>query len=204
MIEIFDVVVGVIMTVSVVMAFFRGFVKELFTILSWLIATVLTVYLSPVIQNMIKVSEGKKAFYDALVILAIFSLAMVILSFIFGRIIHHLKKNDGLFLDRSLGTLFGIVRGSLLICLSYIFVVGFVYEYRPEWVRGKSVKLVEIGAKNLVKLNPKNMNIDFDNVFSKVKNVGKENKEEKQEGYSDRTRKQVEDLIKNGILQQTK
>jgi membrane protein required for colicin V production len=213
----FDVIVGSIMCISVVMAFFRGFVKEFFTIISWILATIITIYLSPVIQGLFDASEGKKAFYDALIILAIFSLSMVLFSFVFGRVIHHLRKNDGLFLDRSLGVLFGFIRGGLFVCLGYIFVVGFIYDEKPEWIRGRSVKLVEIGSKQLMKLNPKNIEIDLDKLLPKKddkevtkskKLSGNKNIKDKigsmlideGDGYSDEIRNQVEQLISDDIL----
>ncbi len=139
------------------------------------------------------VEQGKKAFYDAVTILVIFSLAMIIFSFIFGRVIHHLKKNDGLFLDKSLGVLFGIIRGSLFVCLGYIFIVGFIYDEKPDWIKGSTTKIVEIGSKQLVKLNPKNIEIDFGDIIPK-------SKKKDESGYSDETRQQIEDLINDDIL----
>ena len=229
----FDAIVVSMMLVSVVMAFFRGFVKEFFTIISWLLSTVITIYLSPVVQNLFEIEEGKKAFYDAISVLVIFSLSMILFSFVFGRVIHHLKKNDGLFLDRSLGVLFGLLRGSLFVCLGYIFVVGFIYDEKPEWIEGDTVTLVELGSEKLMQLNPKNIEIDFnfDNFVKEVEEDTKDSIEEEVEkiaaksfnkkgvlseslkekmdkliekeesGYSEETRKQVEDILNDDILQ---
>lgn len=193
--SVLDIIIGCVMSVSVIMAFFRGFVKEFFTVLAWILATIITIYLSPVVQELLSASDGKKAFYDALSVLVIFTVSMIFFSFVFGRVIHHLKKNDGLFLDRSLGVLFGLIRGVLLICLGYIFLVGFIYEEKPTWVKGKFVKLVEIGSSQLVKLNPKNIEVDLDKIMPKRKK-----KTDDGEGYTDEERKQVEELIENGIL----
>jgi membrane protein required for colicin V production len=198
MASFFDIMVGLIMVVSVMMALCRGFVKEFFTILSWVLSTVITIYLSPVVQNMFDVSEGKKALYDAVSVLVIFAVSMIVLSFVFGRIIHHLKKNDGLFLDRSLGVLFGLIRGALLICLGYIFIVGFIYDKKPDWIQGKSVGLVEYASKQLTKLNPKDIKIDLDKKSSKKK---EDSKATEGQGYSDKIRKEMEELLINDILQ---
>ena len=105
------------------------------------------------------------------------------------------NAREEMFLDRSLGALFGFVRGSLLICLVYIFVVGFVYDEKPEWIEGRSVKLVEIGSSQLMKLNPKKMDMNFDIDALLKKTQGAE------DGYSDADRQRMEDLIKHGITE---
>lgn len=226
----FDFVVFSVVVISVFMGFFRGFAKEFFTILSWVLATIITTYLSPVVQGLFEVSEGKKAFYDAVSVLIMFSLSMVFFSFVFGRIIHHLKKNDCMFLDRSLGVFFGFVRAALLVCLGYIFIVGFVYDSKPDWLQGKSVKIVEIGAKQLMKWNPKNLDLNIENWINiggdklEVKDIEEDvlKQESKKafsdvefamkirnkinemttepDGYSEETREEINKLIEDGIL----
>jgi membrane protein required for colicin V production len=205
----FDAIVVSIMFISVVMAFFRGFVKEFFTIISWILSTLITIYLSPVVQKLFEIEEGKKAFYDAISVLIIFSLSMILFSFIFGRVIHHLKKNDGLFLDRSLGVLFGLVRGSLFVCLGYIFVAGFIYDEKPDWIKGDTVKIVELGSKHLIKLNPKNMDIDFsfdriadkfekdtkDEVEKRVSRISRNKDSSNKSILSDNLKKKMDKLI---------
>jgi len=208
----FDIIVIFIMVISILMALFRGFVKEFFTIVSWILATLLTIYLSPVLKNLFPEAEGKQAFYDAISILMVFSISMIVFSFVFGRFMTIMKKQNSMFLDRSLGILFGIIRGALLICLGYIFIVGFMYDTKPSWIKGKTVKLIEIGSSQLIKLNPKDMSIDLFSKDDKEKIRGvkamvdpktyiTEDLMKTNNGYSDEVRDRMKELIENDILQ---
>lgn len=218
---VFDTIIILVMFISIFMSFFRGFLKEFFTIISWVLATVITIYGAPVVQDMFDVEVGKKAFYDAVTVLLIFSMSMIVFSFVFSKIINHLRRVDGLFLDRSLGVLFGVIRGALLVCLGYIFIVGFIYTEKPDWMKGQTLKVVEFGAKELIKLNPKNVNweklagnfetdLNLEDFMPDLKKDIKSSKEIKEiyeeeisgEGYSEKVRQQVEDLIKNDLLQE--
>jgi len=208
----FDIIVIFIMVISILMALFRGFVKEFFTIVSWILATLLTIYLSPILKNLFPEAEGKQAFYDAISILMVFSISMIVFSFVFGRFMTIMKKQNSMFLDRSLGILFGIIRGALLICLGYIFIVGFMYDTKPSWIKGKTVKLIEIGSSQLIKLNPKDMSIDLFSKDDKEKIRGvkamvdpktyiTEDLMKTNNGYSDEVRDRMKELIENDILQ---
>jgi len=156
----FDVIVIGALIISTFIAVIRGFVKEFFTLLSWVIAIVVTVYLGPVLQDALPEKDGYKAIYDSLAILAVFICSMIICSISFGSLVRRVKTGGNVLLfDRSLGGVFGFLRGVLLVTLAYIFLNLFFYEdtEKPEWLQGKTTVYVEKVAVQLIKLNPKNI-----------------------------------------------
>jgi uncharacterized membrane protein required for colicin V production len=204
MFTMFDTIVVLIMIFSVLMALCRGFIKEFFTILSWIVSTIITIYLSPVVQVYFEnIAAGKKALVDAVTVLAIFMLSMLVFSFLFGKIIHFLKKKDVLFLDRSLGVLFGLIRGALFVCLGYIFIIGFIYDKKPEWLKGQTEPVIEMISDKLEKLNPRKMNFNLNKNKKNEKNEKEEEDSSSDEyGYSDKVRTEMEEVLKNELLSQ--
>jgi membrane protein required for colicin V production len=58
--------------------------------------------------------------------------------------------------DRSLGLLFGLVRGAVLVCLAYLVMAWAIpQEDRPVWVaEARTLPLVQQGAGLLLKILP--------------------------------------------------
>ncbi len=115
-----DVVVLVIVLVSALLALVRGFVAEVLAILGWIAAFFAALYgmkpILPVVEGYMgpgMTAAGATAGGLFLGTLAVMSA----LSYAVSRTMrtHHLTA-----VDRSLGFLFGLGRGGLLVCLLYI------------------------------------------------------------------------------------
>ena len=86
----------------------------------------------------------------------IFIVSLVILSIITRTISNRVQASMLNALDRSLGFLFGIVRGAVLVSLAYVGVemVQPVSE-QPPWLRSaRSMPVIEAGARLLRSLIP--------------------------------------------------
>lgn len=150
-------VFGVIL-ISALLAFSRGLVREVLSIGAWVLAALATIYglphLTPIAQNYIssplvaQIATGTTIFIVTLFICAAIShmVARNVRSSGFGAI------------DRSLGLLFGVVRGAILVCLAYL---AFVWaepkaEDQPDVVKNaRTLKYVAEGADLLRSLLPK-------------------------------------------------
>ena len=183
---IFDSAVMFIMISSIIISLIRGFLKETFTLLSWLIATVATLYSAPFLQKFISSNLKWKMIFDSAIILSIFLIVLIITSIIFSKISKKVKKHEGVFWDEILGALFGVLRGTLLICLSYIFLNAVIYENKPTWLNGKSEPIVFYVSDKLMDLNPKNI---------KIVNKVKEDKKDVEIGYEEEVRKSFNEII---------
>ena len=122
-----DAGVLVIVVVSALLAFSRGFIRELLSILGWIAAAVVAFYFAPQAEPIIKEIPYLGDFIGEqceLAILAafaaVFALALVIVS-IFTPLLSGAVQNSALGpIDQGLGFLFGVARGVLLVAIASI------------------------------------------------------------------------------------
>lgn len=122
----FDIGVLLVILVSALFAYARGFVHEILSIVGWVGATFITIgafpYVKPFARDMISIDLVA----DLLGGVVIFVLSLVILSLLTRAISQHIKNSALNILDRSLGFLFGIARGALIICAAFIVLEMFL------------------------------------------------------------------------------
>lgn len=127
---IIDGVVAVIVVLSALLAYARGFVREAMAIAGWVAAAVLAFIFAPTTVPLVReipvLSDflGDSCELSIIVAFAgVFTLALIVVSF-FTPLFSSLVKRSALGgLDQGLGFLFGVVRGILLIAIAF-----FVYE----------------------------------------------------------------------------
>jgi len=152
-------VIGIILLAGLT-AFSLGFVRVVLALLGWVGAAAATLYgfryVRPFAQEWISV--GFLA--DAAAGFGIFLVSLIILTYISHAIGRRVRDSALSALDRSLGLLFGLALGGVLVSLGYLGVV-WVTDMpadpgkQPKWVReAKSRPLVEWGADRLQRLAP--------------------------------------------------
>ena len=122
-----DAGVLVIVVVSALLAFSRGFIRELLSILGWIAAAVVAFYFAPQAEPIIKEIPylgdfiGEQCEFAILAAFAaVFALALVIVS-IFTPLLSGAVQNSALGpIDQGLGFLFGVARGVLLVAIAFI------------------------------------------------------------------------------------
>ncbi len=117
-----DVIILIVIGISALIALSRGLVKEVLSIVGWVLATMSIIYLLPVLMPFAKahISNGILAgVVTALIILILFFIAWILLT---DRLIGKIRTSKLNGLDRMLGLFFGVVRACLLIVLFYILV----------------------------------------------------------------------------------
>lgn len=156
---ILDVVIVAVLLVSALFAFLRGFVHELLAIAAWAGAVLAAMYgvshLAPAVRDL----TGLGTMADFVAAMAIFLLVLVILTILTRMITKRVQSSSLSTLDRSLGLVFGLLRGALLICIAWIFVVWAVPKREfPEWVsEARILPVVEQGASYLYALVPEEL-----------------------------------------------
>lgn len=153
-----DLIVAAIVVLSGLLAFARGLVREVLSIIGWVGAAIATVfgveyvapYLAPVIGNdkfVLNVVTGTLIFVVTLVALSLASFAIA----------RRVKDSQLSALDRSLGFVFGLLRGAALVCLAYLALVWAVpdRQQHPRIVReARCLPLVQAGVSALLALLP--------------------------------------------------
>ncbi|MBL6945885.1 MAG: CvpA family protein [Rhodospirillales bacterium] len=155
-VNITDIAVGVVLLISALLAYARGFVHEVLSVFGWIGAIFATIYGLPFVKPYARELIPVELIADLAAGVAIFVLTLVLLSFVTRGIAGMVKASALNFLDRSLGFLFGVVRGAVIICILYIGLSWMVAPAdQPAWVQNaKSMKLIVPGADLLRSLIP--------------------------------------------------
>ncbi|MEE9545435.1 MAG: CvpA family protein [Rhodospirillales bacterium] len=168
-VNITDIGIAVILLISALLAFMRGFVHEVLSIGGWVGAIFATIYGLPQLRSYVRGWIANDLAADLTTGALIFVSTLVVLSFFTRSVSKRIRDSALNALDRSLGFLFGLLRGAILICIAYI---GFeiimpppeqpakgageeVEEQRPEWLlSARGLPLVQTGAELLKSLVP--------------------------------------------------
>jgi membrane protein required for colicin V production len=125
------IVIGVI-GVSTLIAFLRGFVREMLTIGSWIGAALVTLYGFPALQPRFETWISSKLAADIVGGIGLFLISLIVFS-ILSHMIAKLVRGSALTaVDRSLGLLFGLVRGAIVVSLAYMLILWL----DPAWLEG--------------------------------------------------------------------
>lgn len=159
--NIFDVVVIVIVALSALLSFFRGFVKEILSLGAWMGASLITMYYFIDVAEMIQPQVKSSVVASGLAAMGTFIVALIIISIGNSILLKLFKqgKDVGL-LDNVMGLCFGVLRACLLISLSYyVFSFAVAEDDMPPWVaEAKTRPYVEQGAHLVAKLAPDYLN----------------------------------------------
>jgi len=122
-----DAGVAVITILSGVLAYSRGFTRELFAIAGWIVAAIAAFFIAPALEPLIREVPVVGSFLAASCVISmiaaftiVVALALLVLS-IFTPLIAGLVLDSALGpLDRILGFVFGIARGLVLIAIAFL------------------------------------------------------------------------------------
>jgi membrane protein required for colicin V production len=169
---IIDIIVGALLLISAIIAFIRGFIREVLTIMG-VVGGLIAAYLfggavAVQVRKWLGVEDGaeqvEKLFdiipytlvADVLAYGGVFIVVVIILS-IASHFLAESVRNLGLgAVDRSLGALFGLARGVLLLGLVYVPIhIGFDSKTVDEWFKGsRSHVYLEMVAKQILTYVP--------------------------------------------------
>ncbi len=154
----FDVGLVAVLIISGVLAFVRGFIQEVLSIGAWIGAIVATIFGLPHVKPIAREFIPHTLLADVVAGGAIFLVTLVFLSIFTNMLSSRVKGSALNALDRSLGFVFGLLRGAVLVCLLFIGVQWLVKpDQQPDWLRNaRSLPLVVWGADQLRALVPSN------------------------------------------------
>lgn len=123
-----DVIILIITAISALIALCRGFVKEVLSIVGWVLAAVAVFYLLPVLTPLAQkyiASTIMASIVTALLILIIFYVVWLLST---DKMIGKIRTSKLSALDRLLGLLFGVLRAFLLVILFNILMTWMLPE----------------------------------------------------------------------------
>lgn len=151
-----DIILAAIMLISGFLAMLRGLTREVLSILSWALAAVATLFFFPMYRAQAQTYIEPALLADAILAGGIFLVVLIIVSLITVRISDGVLDSRIGALDRTLGFVFGLARGLVLVVIAYLFFTWLVPEdTQPQWIRdARSLPILKQTGAGIVSLLP--------------------------------------------------
>ncbi len=214
-----DVILIILTLLSMAISLGRGLVKEVLSIIGWILAALFIFYLLPYLTPLTKnyvASSMMASFVSALILLVVFYIAWFLLTF---KFIKSLRKSKLSTLDRVLGLIFGALRAFLLVVLFHVLLQSMLpdEEKNSFFTESRYYQTAASFAEPIKNLIPKetlekikqksegtraNIQKNPDELFKKlaepqVEKVGAQKQEKEPEGYNKSETKSLDRLIEN-------
>ncbi len=152
----FDLIFIAFSLIFIVVAFFRGFVKELFSLLIWIAALGVSYFGAPLLAKFLTSYSGNKMVLDIVARTMLFIVTFFALLLSTSGLVKNLKEKMPPILDRSLGVLYGIGKTLLIFGAFYAVIAnlyGFLLGKKPD-SDGKKVPdwMIEARCGNILKI----------------------------------------------------
>ena len=156
---LFDIIVIGVLLVSSVLAMLRGFTNEVLSILAWVVGALAALWLFPYLTPVLRGVISPPWLAAVIAAVGIFIVAYAICAAFTARWsggLMDLHERAEL-LDRTLGFIFGLARGLLIVTVAYLFFAWLVPDPddQPDWIRAaKTRPTIENVAALLFSLAP--------------------------------------------------
>jgi len=186
-----DAAVILILTLSTIVAFFRGFIRELLSLGAWVGAAVATLYLYPYALEYVKQHLSTRSEHMAGAVSAIgtYAAALIVFSIINAIIIRYVKSGMEVgLLDNFLGLFFGALRGLFIVSLGYLLLTAVVSKDNPpQWLKTSFTKdYLQKGANVLTQVAPKYLN-DVEGLIRREEEMRKDHTDKDQTNQDDQS-----------------
>jgi len=130
-----DYILLAIILISTVLSFLRGFTREVLSIANWVLSIYAALALGGYLASFIKDYVGNENLAMTISYVVVFLAIMVVASLITSRLANRLQSSSIGPLDRTLGIIFGSLRGFVIACLGYLLLVLIVPQGdEPDWL----------------------------------------------------------------------
>ncbi len=144
-----DIVILVVLAISGLLAFLRGFVREVLGIGAWLGAAALAVWANPrILPRFDQWLHNYPGLAQPIAFGVVFIVTLLILLFFSHAVGKAVRRSPLGGLDRSLGLVFGLARGAALVVLAYI-LAGMVIppdRWPPPVLHARAMQIAYAGA----------------------------------------------------------
>ena len=170
-INLFDIIVTVIMTYSIVQCFLKGFSLSLISFMKWVLSTIITIILLPKLQPFVSDYIESEFINNVGLGITIFILTLFLLIVI-GKGLSRAVTWTGVgSIDKTFGFLFGIFKG-YVVCVCIFTIFNWFYHYKNWDIsadRAKSFGIIYKGSELLIEEFPSNK--DFIDTKEKIEKI---------------------------------
>ena len=138
-----DIIVLLVLFASLIFGFFRGFVKELLSLIAWVFAFFVAYYFSSSVAIILPLeAEFSLKYVGSFVLIFIFVLIVssILIKFL-SKFIHKIGLGAS---NIILAGLFGILRGIIIVYLLIFVIEKTSYTEDQSWQQAKSIVLIKL------------------------------------------------------------
>jgi membrane protein required for colicin V production len=193
-----DLLAVLIVLVSTGYAIWRGFVAETLSIIAWAAAAFAALYFGPVIAPHAKGLISPPWIGTVAAYVVVFLVVLIPLSFISFRFAENVHSSPVGALDRTLGAIFGVVRGLAVVGLAYIVFSAFVpVPTQPKWVKeAGTLPVIQSSAEVILSLVPdQGVKIGSNEIVPSALKPGQKTAKTSKKTYSAGERRALDKLI---------
>lgn len=159
-----DIVVLAVIALSTLLALGRGFVKEVLSIFGWIgaaIGTFVIFFYVPQVREFANQQIAEPLLADIAAAVSLFVILLIVLGFFNHAISSRVHASSLGPLDKSLGLVFGLVRGVVLIALAHMAMTDWLLpnkQQRPEVInQARTEPYVAMAATFIKDLVPQDL-----------------------------------------------
>lgn len=150
-----DMALLAVMLVSGLLAMVRGLMRELFSIASWVAAAAAAAFFYPRVLPFAKQYIAQDTIAMAASIAGIFFVTLFLVWVITARISDMILDSRVGALDRTLGFVFGLGRGLIVMVVAFLFLTWLLHDRQPDWVKeAKSYTVLKSTGDWIISLLP--------------------------------------------------
>ena len=162
MLTAFDVGVGILVLISAILATARGLTREVLSLATWAGSAAIAAYMYLYQKQIARDLIDDPNVADVATVVVTFIVALIVLHLITMRIADFVGESRIGPLDRTLGFVFGVLRGILIAIVVVIFGTWLLgasasnnYEDLPPWAReSKSLPVLDNWGRSLIAILP--------------------------------------------------
>ena len=153
---VIDLIIIIIIAISGLLALYRGLITESLSIAGWVGAAIITLTTFPLLQPITRKIIPITLAADVITGIVIFLISLVVISLITHSIANIIRGKTKSIYDRGLGLVFGILRGIILLSLTYLLSTQIIpAEDHPESLKiSKTLPMIIKTNEILIKLVP--------------------------------------------------
>ena len=209
----FDVIILVLIFISALFAFYRGFSLELLSISVWVISFFVSYAYGYNLINFFNKVINNILISTAISYIVVFLIVFVIFSFLTRKFSVFIKDSYVGLIDKSLGFIFGILRGYVIVSLCFFLFDYFYNGKRLEFIdNSKIIPVIKITNNEIFRF----LKIDnkySENLSTEIKKKSdllfeksidsklriKKNSKNQENIYNESGRKNIENIIENNL-----
>ncbi len=158
MLTAFDVGVGVLVLISAILATARGLTREVLSLATWAGSAAIAIYMWQYHPDIARQYIAEQIVADIATVVVTFIVALIVLHLLTMRIADFVVDSRVGPIDRTLGFVFGVLRGILIAIVITIFGTWLLPNNLPSWAaQSQTLPHLQSMGQTLISLLPEGL-----------------------------------------------